>query len=322
MLKFLVTGSSGFIGNALFSRLSERGHIVKGTTRGIEKLSIKKLDNFFFKCNIDNKTDWSKILVDIDYVIHCAGQNADISFFKNINLKNYRKVNVEGTRNLAYQAAKAGVKRIVFLSSVKVFGENSKNSSLFRHNSEICCADPYGISKLEAEIELLKVSKKTGLEVTIIRPAIVYGEGVKGNFKKLMRCIEKGIPLPFGLVKNKRSFIGLDNLLDLIITSTNHPKAAGQILLATDDCDLSTLELVSKIAVAMNRPIKIFSLNPSLIRFFANLIGKSSDINRLINSLQIDISHTKKLLNWVPPYNIDKSLKKMVDDFKLQCFND
>jgi nucleoside-diphosphate-sugar epimerase len=317
VLKFLVTGSSGFIGRALFSSLSEKSHLVKGTTRNIEKLSKKELDNFFY-CNIDDKTDWSKILIDIDCVIHCAGQNRDISFFKNKNLENYLNVNAQGTKNLAYQAAKAGVKRIVYLSSVKVFKKNSNPSFLFRHNSETYCNDPYAISKLEAENELFKASKKTGLEVTIIRPAIVYGKGVKGNFNRLMRCVAKGIPLPFGSVKNKRSFIGLDNLLDLIIASANHPRAAGQILLATDDHDLSTSELISKIAIAMNKPIKIFPINVSLIRTFGNLIGRSSDMSRLINSFQIDISHTKQLLSWVPPNNIDEGLKKMVDDFKLR----
>ena len=282
----------------------------------IEKISNIKLDSFFFKCDIDKKTDWSKILTNIDCIIHCAGQNSDISLLKKINLKNYYKINVEGAKNLAYQAARAGVKRIIFISSVKVFGENSK--TLLDHKSETLCTDSYGISKLEAEQELFKISNKTGLEVTIIRPAIVYGKGAKGNFRKLMRYISKGFPLPFGLIKNKRSFINLDNLLDLIIISAKHPKAAGKILLASDDHDLSTLELVKKIAVQMNKPIKIFSLNTSMMRFFASLFGKSTDIDRLLNSFQIDISYTKQLMNWKPPYNIDEGLKKMINDFKLQ----
>ena len=316
MLNFLVTGASGFIGSELMLNLIKLGYSAKGTVRNIEKISNIKLDSFFFKCDIDKKTDWSKILTNIDCIIHCAGQNSDISLLKKRNFKNYYKINVEGTKNLAYQAAKAGVKRIVFVSSVKVFGENSK--TLLNHKSETLCTDSYGISKLEAEKELFKISNKTGLEVTIIRPAIVYGKGAKGNFRKLMRYISKGFPLPFGLIKNKRSFINLDNLLDLIIISAKHPKAAGKILLASDDHDLSTLELVKKIAVQMNKPIKIFSLNTSIIRFFGSLFGKSTDIDRLLNSFQIDISYTKQLMDWKPPYNIDEGLIKMINDFKLQ----
>lgn len=316
MLNFLVTGASGFIGSELMLNLIKLGYSAKGTVRNLEKISNIKLDSFFFKCDIDKKTDWSKILTNIDCIIHCAGQNSDISLLKKRNLKNYYKINVEGTKNLAYQAAKAGVKRIVFISSVKVFGENFK--TLLNHKSETLCTNSYGISKLEAEKELFKISNKTGLEVTIIRPAIVYGKGAKGNFRKLMRYISKGFPLPFGLIKNKRSFINLDNLLDLIIISAKHPEAAGKILLASDDHDLSTLELVKKIAVQMNKPIKIFSLNTSMMRFFASLFGKSTDIDRLLNSFQIDISYTKQLMNWKPPYNIDEGLKKMINDFKLQ----
>ncbi len=243
-------------------------------------------------------------------------------FFKKKNLVSYKNINVEGTKNLAYQAAKAGVKRIVFLSSAKVFGEKSKNLSLLTKNSKTSSLDPYGISKIEAEKELMKISEKTGIQVTIIRFPIVYGKGVKGNFEKLMKWISFGFPIPFGLIKNKRSFVGLDNLLDLIVTSLNHPNAAGEILLATDDHDLSTVELLSKISLAMNRNVKIFSVNISLIRFFGYLIGKSKEISSLIDSLQIDITHTKKLLNWKPRFNVDEGIKKMVEDFKAQSSND
>ena len=322
MLKILVTGSSGFIGNALFNSLHEKGHKVKGTFRSSKHLSNNNLENLFFNVDINKNTDWSKILVNVDFIIHCAGQNSDVSFFKKKNLKTYQNINVEGTKNLAYQAAKAGVKRIVFLSSAKVFGESSKNLSLLTKNSKTSALDPYEISKLEAEKELIKISKKTGIEVTIIRFPIVYGKGVRGNFEKLMKWISFGFPIPFGLIKNKRSFIGLDNLLDLIITSIDHPNAAGEILLATDDHDLSTVELLLKISSAMNRNVKIFSVNTYLIKFFGYLIGKSKVISRLIYSLQIDITHTKKLLNWKPRFNVDEGIKKMVDDFKVQSSND
>jgi len=322
VLKILVTGSSGFIGSALFNSLHEKGHEVKGTFKSSKRLSNKNSENFFFNVDINKNTDWSKILVNVDFIIHCAGQNSDVSFFKKNNLNSYQNINVEGTKNLAYQAAEAGVKRIVFLSSTKVFGDKSKDLSLLTKNSKTFTKDPYGISKLEAEKELMKISKKTGIEVTIIRFPIVYGKGVGGNFEKLMKWISFGFPIPFGLIKNKRSFIGLDNLLDLIITSINHPKAAGEILLASDDHDLSTVELLLKISSAMNRNIKIFSVNIYLIKFFGYLVGKSKVISSLVNSLQIDITHTKKLLNWKPRFNVDEGIKKMVDGFKVQSSND
>ena len=322
MLKILVTGSSGFIGSALINCLHKKGHKVKGTFRSSKCPSNKNLENFFFNVDINKNTDWSKILVNVDFIIHCAGQNNDVSFFKKKNLKSYKNINVEGTKNLAYQAAKAGVKRIVFLSSTKVFEESSKNLSLLTKNSKTSTLDPYGISKLEAEKELMKISEKTGIEVTIIRFPIVYGKGVRGNFEKLMKWVSFGFPIPFGLIKNKRSFIGLDNLLDLIITSINHPNAAGEILLASDDHDLSTVDLLLKISSAMNRNVRIFSVNIYLIKFFGYLLGKSKVISRLINSLQIDITYTKELLNWKPRFNVDEGIKKMVEDFKVQSSND
>ena len=322
MLKILVTGSSGFIGSALINCLHKKGHKVKGTFRSSKCLSNKNLENFFFNVDINKNTDWSKILANVDFIIHCAGQNNDVSFFKKKNLKSYKNINVEGTKNLAYQAAKAGVKRIVFLSSTKVFEESSKNLSLLTKNSKTSTLDPYGISKLEAEKELMKISEKTGIEVTIIRFPIVYGKGVRGNFEKLMKWVSFGFPIPFGLIKNKRSFIGLDNLLDLIVTSINHPNAAGEILLASDDHDLSTVDLLLKISSAMNRKVRIFSVNIYLIKFFGYLLGKSKVISRLINSLQIDITYTKELLNWKPRFNVDEGIKKMVEDFKVQSSND
>ena len=322
MSKILVTGSSGFIGSALINCLHEKGHKVKGTFRSSKRPSNRNIENFLFNVDINKNTDWSKILVNVDFIIHCAGQNSDVSIFKQKNLKSYQDINVEGTKNLAYQAAKAGVKRIIFLSSAKVFGQYSKNLSLLTKNSKTSALNPYEISKLEAEKELMKISKNIGIEITIIRFPIVYGKGVGGNFKKLMKWISFGFPIPLGLVKNKRSFINLDNLLDLIITSMNHRNAVGEILLATDDHDLSTIELLLKICSAMNKNIKIFSLNIYLIKFFGCLVGKSEAISSLTSSLQIDISHTKKLLNWKPRFNIDEGIKKMVEDFKAQSSND
>lgn len=308
MLNVLVTGSSGFIGNALVLALRERGYNVKVTLRDINQKSNLKSKNVFY-CNINSKTDWSKILIDIDYVIHCAGQSASISFNKKKNYQNYKEVNIDGTKNLAYQSAKFGVKRFIFLSTAKII-------LLPKDNNEIQKDNLYEFSKLEGENELKKISKSTNLEITIIRPPIVYGKGVKGNLNRLIKLIEMSIPFPFGLVKNKRSFIGLDNLLDFIIKSINHPKAAGQTFYVSDGNDLSTVELINQISLAMNKPVKILSFNPFLIKIFGTLIGRSNDIDRLINSFQVDISLSKKLLNWTPPYTVSYGIKKMVSNLK------
>ena len=314
MFNVLVTGSSGFIGNALVLALKEIGYNVKVTLRSTNKKSNPQSKNLFY-CNINSKTDWSKILTDVDCVIHCASQNTNISYNKKKNYESYKEINIDGTKNLAYQSAKFGVKRFIFLSTAKIV-------LLPKEKKEIHKDHLYEYSKFIGENELKKISKSTNLKVTIIRPPIVYGTGVKGNFSRLIKLIEMGIPFPVGLIKNKRSFIGLDNLLDVIIKCINHPKAAGQNFFVSDECDLSTLELITKISLAMNKPVKILSFSPYLLKIFGNLIGRSSDIDRLINSFQVDISLTKKLLNWVPPYTVNYGIKKMVNNLKLKSSDD
>ena len=314
MVNVLVTGSSGFIGNALVLALRERGYNVKGTVRETNKTSNPKSKSIFY-CNINSETDWSKILIDIDCVIHCAGQNTDVSHNKKKNYESYKEVNIDGTKNLAYQSAKLGVKRFIFLSTAKIILLPKDNKAI--HKDHL-----YEFSKFEGENELKKISKGTNLEVTIIRPPIVYGAGVKGNFNRLIKLIKKGIPLPLGLVKNKRSFIGLDNLLDIIIKSINHPKAAGQTFFVSDENDLSTVEIITKISKAMNKPVKILSLNLFLIKIFGSLIGRSTDIDKLINSFQVDISLTKKLLNWAPPYTVSQGIEKMINNLQSKSSDD
>ncbi|WP_440676605.1 NAD-dependent epimerase/dehydratase family protein [Candidatus Pelagibacter sp. HIMB1593] len=308
MFNVLVTGSSGFIGNALVLALKKKGYNVKGTARHNSKKSNLKSKSIFY-CNINSKTDWSKILKDIDCVIHCASQNTNISYNKKKNYERYKEVNIDGTKNLAYQSAKFGVKRFIFLSTAKIILLNKENKEI--HKDHL-----YELSKFEGENELKKISKNTNLETTIIRPPIVYGTAVKGNFSRLIKLIEMGIPFPLGLIKNKRSFIGLDNLLDIIIKSIDHPKAADQTFFVSDDNDLSTVELITKISLAMHKPVKILSFNPFLIKIFGSLIGRSSDIEKLINSFQVDISLTKKLLNWSPPYTVNYGIEKMVNNLK------
>jgi nucleoside-diphosphate-sugar epimerase len=230
----------------------------------------------------------------------------------------YRKVNVDGTKNLAEQAAAFGVKRFIFLSSVKVNGEQTIGSSSFQHNDISRPEDAYGISKWEAEQELWKISKRTGLEVVIIRSPLVYGEGLKGNFLRLLDLVYKGVPLPFLRVENSRSFVGLDNLIHLIALCINHPKAPGETFLISDGEDISTPELIRKLTRAMEKSSRLFPASVSLIKLISDLIGKSSEAKRLLGNLRVDSSRTRKVLGWSPPFSLDEGLKKTVQWYLKQ----
>ena len=255
---------------------------------------------------------WIDVLDGVNCVIHCAAKTHLLKDLKKNSLFAFRKVNVEGTINLAKQAAACGVKRLIFLSSIKVNGEKTVESSMFKHNDISKPEDAYGISKWEAERGLWEISKQTGLEVVIIRAPLVYGRGVKGNLKRLIKLIKSGTPLPFSLVKNKRSLIGIDNLVDIITRCIDHPNAAGKTFLVCDGEDLSTPDLLHFIASAMGRSARMFPLPISLLKLFGFAIGKSSEINRLTNSLQVDISFTRKILNWSPPLTVQEGIRRIM----------
>ena len=311
MSKLLITGGTGFIGKAICENLKSYNYLVNITSRNNH---LKKQNGLIFHNigEIDQNTKWIDVLDGVNCVIHCAAKTHLLKDLKKNSLFAFRKVNVEGTINLAKQAAACGVKRLIFLSSIKVNGEKTVESSMFKHNDISKPEDAYGISKWEAERGLWEISKQTGLEVVIIRAPLVYGRGVKGNLKRLIKLIKSGTPLPFSLVKNKRSLIGIDNLVDIITRCIDHPNAAGKTFLVCDGEDLSTPDLLHFIASAMGRSARMFPLPISLLKLFGFVLRRQSDVDRLIGSLQIDNSFTKEILNWNPPVDVEEGIRKMV----------
>jgi nucleoside-diphosphate-sugar epimerase len=232
-------------------------------------------------------------------------------------LTEFRKVNVAGTENLARQAAKAGVKRFVFLSSIKVNGEFTEAGQPFTADDVPAPEDPYGISKHEAERLLLQIAAETGMEVVIIRPPLVYGPCVKANFESMMRWLARGVPLPLAAVtQNRRSLLALDNLVDLIVTCLHHPAAANQTFLVSDGEDLSTAQLLKRMGSAMGRPARLFHMPPALMKLGATLLNKRAIYQRLCGSLQLDIAKTRQLLGWTPPVSVDQGLRRAAEGFR------
>lgn len=229
-------------------------------------------------------------------------------------LAEFRRVNVEGTLRLAWQAAEAGVRRFVFVSSIKVNGEHSQPGQPFTADQTPAPGDPYGVSKMEAEQGLRVLARETGMEVVIIRPPLVYGPGVKANFLAMMRWLQRGVPLPLGgVTENRRSLVFLDNLIDLIVTCIDHPAAANQTFLVSDDEDLSTAALLRRMAAALGRPARLIPVPAGLITLGARLIGRPGIAQRLCGSLQVDIGKTKSLLGWVPPVSVDEGLRRTAE---------
>lgn len=312
-MKICVTGASGFIGKELCVQLLKEKYNVVATVRNAKLQSLSSQKNLRISeiANIDINSDWSETLSGINCVIHCAAKVHVMRENEVDALSSYRKINVEGTRNLAEQAFSAGVKRLIFLSSIKVNGENT-HRSYFKHTDIPSPKDAYSISKWEAEQVLQEISKQTGLEVVIVRVPLVYGKEVKGNFLHLLNIVAKGIPLPFSKVKNLRSFLGLDNLIAFLIYCIDHPKASGQTFLLSDGEDISTCDLIKKIANNMQKPLRIFPVPIFFLRFLGKVLGKSSEMNRVIDFLQIDSSFTFKFLGWKPTTSIDEGLYKTV----------
>ncbi len=228
-------------------------------------------------------------------------------------MNEFRIVNVEGTLNLARQASNTGVKRFVFISSLKVNGENTQLGHAFSPNDNFVPKDPYALSKYEAEHGLLALAEETGMEVVIIRPPLVYGPHVKANFASMIKWVNRGVPFPFGMINNKRSLIALDNLVSFIIYCIDHPKASNEVFLVSDGEDVSTTELLQKIAKAFGKRSLLIPVPVWLMSFVAKLVGKADMANRLFGSLQVDSSKARELLGWVPEITMDKQLKKIAD---------
>lgn len=308
MNSVFVTGASGFVGRALVERLvADNIPCVAAVRRHVDSIpeSVKTV-NFD---SLDESFDWSTALVGQEVVVHCAARVHVMNDTVADPLAEFRKVNVGGTLYLAAQAAAAGVKRFVFISSIKVNGDGTQPGSPYKADDAPCPTDPYGVSKREAEDALRALAEKTGMEVVIIRPVLVYGPGVKANFLSMMRWLDKGVPLPFGAIRNNRSLVAIDNLVDLITTCIAHPAAANQTFLASDGHDLSTTGLLTKMAEALNKRAYLLPVPGFMLKVAAVTVGKKDLSQRLLGSLQVDIAKTKTVLQWQPPLSVDAALR-------------
>ncbi|MBO8133112.1 NAD-dependent epimerase/dehydratase family protein [Dickeya fangzhongdai] len=299
-MKILVTGSRGFIGKRLVALAGEQG--IACVLHCSERAEVS--DSPMIRANLTATTDWTPALQGVDAVVHCAARVHQMQDGGDA-LALYRETNVAGTLRLAQQAAEAGVKRFVFLSSIKVNGETTQPGRPFQPDVAIPPADPYGVSKYEAEQALMRLAQETGLEVVIIRPPLVYGPGVKANFRAMMNWTSKGVPLPLAAVHNQRSLVFVDNLADLILLSLRHPQAPGRVWLASDDHDVSTADLLADMAAALGVKNRCWPLPPWVLKSAAALLGKSAVAERLLGSLQVDIRETRQRLGWQPavPYH-------------------
>ncbi|MTJ00712.1 MAG: SDR family oxidoreductase [Marinobacter adhaerens] len=306
--RILVTGASGFVGTRLVKSLAALPSV--SVTGVVRKQLASDCSEFESIGELNADTDWSALLQNKTVIIHTAARVHIMNDSNEEPINEFRKVNVAGTLNLARQAASAGVERFVFISSIKVNGEQTQPGQHFNPDDEPAPEDPYGMSKWEAELGLRKVAEETGMEVVIIRPPLVYGPGVKGNFASMQRLVARGLPLPLGAIHNKRSLVALDNLIDLIITCVDHPAAANQVFLAGDGEDLSTSELLRRVGKAMGQPARLLPVPACLLQLGALILGKKAMAQRLLGSLQVDISKTREVLGWEPPVSVDEGLRR------------
>jgi nucleoside-diphosphate-sugar epimerase len=309
-MKILLTGATGFIGNFLVLELLKRNFDVSIAVRHKTSLFPDKVKQFVVG-NFESNPDFSTSLSGIDCVIHLAGKAHVIDKAKTSVLDEFRKINTELTLNLAKQVVAARVKRFIFLSSIRVNG--NQNNQPFLEIDTPNPKEPYAISKYEAEQGLLKLAKNSGLEVVIIRPPLVYGDNAPGNFGRLIQWAEAKImlPLPLGAVNNARTLIAIDNLVSFIITCALHPKAANEIFLISDNDILSTTQLLENIAKAFNKKALLLSVPVSWMTFVAKLLGKEADAVRLFSSLTVDSSKARDLLGWHPITTMDEQLNKI-----------
>lgn len=313
MSKVLVTGSNGFIAQSLIPYLGDKDHDIVYTYRQLPEKISSALQQHFAVGNIDAQTQWQSALNGVDVVVHLAARVHVMQETNADPLSAFRAVNTEGTVNLAQQAVQSGVKRFVYLSSIKVNGEQTTHQA-FSADDKANPQDPYAISKYEAEQQLLALGKESGLEVVIIRPPLVYGHGVKGNFARLIKLVQKSIPLPLAQIDNARSLVSIENLNSFIQLCLIHPGAAGEVFLVSDGQDLSSSELFALIADALGKKSRLFYLPKGFIQFITHLLQRDSEFERLFGSLQVDITKNKQLLNWEPEISVEKGIKNACRD--------
>ena len=312
-----MTGASGFVGRAVVSELERRGVPVTAAVRSESAFSpgvrVVRVED------LGATTNWTQALQECDVVVHCAARVHVMQETASSALHAFRVANAIGSVRLAQQAADAGVRRLVFISSIKVNGERSLPGAPFTERDAPAPSDPYGISKLEAEIKLRSVADVRGIELVIIRPPLVYGPGVRANFLSMTRWLRRGVPLPFGSVtSNRRTLVGLDNLVDLILACVNHPAAAGETFLAGDGDDMSTADLLRRTASALGVRSRLVAVPEKLLAHAASILGRRSLWQRLGGTLQASIGHASQTLGWQPPLTVDEGLRRAVADIRTR----
>ena len=310
-MKVLVTGANGFVGNRLLLRLNALSGVtvVGGLRQPVEMPGFGGLQ--VAVGDISGQTDWSVALAGVQAVVHTAARVHVMNESTANPLEAFRQVNVQGTLNLARQAAAAGIRRFVFVSSIKVNGEATLLGAPFTADDAAHPLDAYGVSKWEAELALSQLAVQTGMELVIIRPPLVYGPGVRANFARLVRCLQRGLPLPLGAIDNRRSLVGLDNLVDLLVVCLSHPAAAGQVFLVSDGEDVSSSALLRRMGQALGCPARLLPVPAGVLKMAATILGKGAVAQRLCHSLQVDMAKTRQLLGWNPPLSLDQGLKKL-----------
>lgn len=307
-MKVLLTGATGFVGRGLLERLAAEPGLrlavavrspLGGEFPGVE---VHPIDG------LEGARDWRPTLRGVDVIVHAAARVHVMRETSADPLAAFRAINLQATLDLARQAAAAGVRRFIFISSVKVNGEATLPGRPFRADDAPAPADPYGVSKLEAERALAALAAETGLEVVVIRPPLVYGPGVGANFAALMRAVQRQVPLPFAWVRNKRSLVSRDNLVDLVRVCLAHERAANQVFLASDDDDLSTAELCRHLAVALGVPSRQLPVPEFLLHGAAALLGRREQAQRVLGSLQVSVDKNRELLGWRPPVGVAQAL--------------
>lgn len=311
--RWLVTGASGFVGGAVLQRAAVEGHSLRAATRRPLLGSPASVENSA-GLHLMPGTDWRGALRGVDVVVHCSARVHVLRDTAANPLAEYRHANTAGSLELARQAAAAGVRRFVFISSIGVNGAETF-ATPYRADDRVAPHSPYAVSKHEAEEGLRALAAASGMQVVIVRPPLVYGPGAPGNFAQLMRALQRGMPLPLGAVNNRRSFVALDNLVDLTLRCVECSAAANQTFLVSDGEDLSTTDLLRRTALALGRPARLLPVPVAALRMLVNAVGKQELGQRLLGSLQVDITKTRTVLGWAPTMSVDEGLRRTAARF-------